>query len=103
MLNRLVKKLKSIFSRNKSIGYSRELYIGNINYQVKPYELRKLFDPYGEIESFKIIRDPNTKRSKGYGFVKFYNQKDAESALKGVNSTVYKGRELCIDYAKDNN
>ncbi len=102
MLNILVKKIKSIFSSSKSDSCQRELYVGNINYQVKPYELRKLFDQYGEIESLKIIRDPKTKRSKGYGFVKFYEEKDAEAALKNVNATLYKGRELCIDYAKEN-
>lgn len=99
MFSRLINKLTSVFK--KSHKSNCELYVGNINYQVKPFELKKLFENYGKVESLKIIRDQKTKRSKGYGFVKFYNPKHAELALKNLNASNYRGRELCIDYANE--
>lgn len=101
MITNIFKKLVNIFKGGSSDNFSRELYVGNINYHVKPYELRKLFEKYGDIESLKIIRDPRTKRSKGYGFVKFYNSNDAQKARKSSNAQVFKGRELCVDYSKN--
>lgn len=99
MFSNIINKLFGLFSKSSSVN--RELYVGNINYQVKPHELRKLFEKYGSIESLKIIRDPRTKRSKGYGFVKFKKQNDAVVALKKTNSMSYRGRELCVDYANE--
>lgn len=100
----ILKLLKGVISRitNKSEHeQNRELYIGNIHYHAKPFELRQLFENHGSVESLKIIRDPRTKRSKGYGFVKFYAQKDADKALKATNGKPFKGRELCVAYSKN--
>jgi RNA recognition motif-containing protein len=112
MIASLFNKLCSIFIRSKSTSLlnpiasnsNQELYIGNIEYRAKPYELRKIFEEYGEIEYLKIIRDAKTKRSKGYGFVKYVNKADAVNLLKansGSQSIVFRGRELKIAFAKD--
>lgn len=95
-----VSLLKKIFNPTKSDTSNRELYVGNIHYHVRPHELRKFFEKYGDIESLKIIRDPRTKRSKGYGFVKFKKSTDAATAQKQTNAFNFKGRELCVDYSK---
>ncbi|MBP9722367.1 MAG: RNA-binding protein [Gammaproteobacteria bacterium] len=109
----LLKKLFNIFKKNPSSNSSsgsmrkntqkecQELYIGNIEYKTKPYELRKFFEEFGEIEYLKIIRDPKTKRSKGYGFVKFVHQNDAAKVINQSNLMVFRGRELKLAYAKD--
>lgn len=103
MIGNFLKPFFNLFKKTtpKSNDSNRELYIGNIHYNAKPYELRKFFEEFGDIESLKIIRDPKTKRSKGYGFVKFYKQADAEKALKYSNTKDFKGRELCVAFSKN--
>ncbi len=104
MIASLFRRLFALFNKKKAKSSGepcQELYIGNIEYHTKPHELRKVFEKFGEIEYLKIIRDPKTKRSKGYGFVKFVNKKDAASALDNKNSLVFRGRELKVAYAKD--
>lgn len=101
MIVTFFKKLFKKLQGKTSDNYNRELYIGNIHYHAKPYELRKLFEEFGNVESLKIIRDPRTKRSKGYGFVKFYTKNEADNALKNSNAKMFKGRELCVAYSKN--
>jgi len=109
MIASLFKKLINIVSRNNNLNKrnststaNRELYVGNIEYRTKTHELRKVFERYGDIESLKIIRDPRTKKSKGYGFVKFYKQNAAQSAVKQQSARYLRGRELKVAYAKEN-
>lgn len=104
MIASIFKRLLSIFkgTGTKKVSDScQELYIGNIEYHTKQHELRKVFEEYGEVEYLKIIRDPRTKRSKGYGFVKFVNQRDAAKILNNQQSIVFRGRELKVAFAKD--
>lgn len=104
MIANFIKKIFNIFKSDLSEKSSNcELYIGNLEYNTKPYELRKLFEQYGQVENLKIIRDPRTKKSKGYGFVKFYNAKAANTAYKYTNSKNFRGRELKIAFAKEKN
>ncbi len=105
MIASLFQRIINIFSqkkqKNAKNNQSPELYIGNIEYKTKPYELRKVFEEFGDIEYLKIIRDPRTKRSKGYGFVKFHSEQDAQKAINNKHSISFRGRELKIAFAKD--
>mgnify|MGYP000187382864 CR=1 FL=1 len=104
MIASLFKRLFALFNNKKAKSSGdpcQELYIGNIEYHTKPHELRKLFEKYGEIEYLKIIRDPKTKRSKGYGFVKFTHKNDASRAVADKAALVFRGRELKLAFAKD--
>ncbi|KAK4391322.1 Cold-inducible RNA-binding protein [Sesamum angolense] len=48
-------------------------------------ELKRLFSPFGLIEEVRLIKDPRTQRPKGFGFVKFASELDAQNALKAMN------------------
>lgn len=102
MIASLFKKIFNKLSGGSS-DLNRELYVGNIEYRTTQQELRDLFSEFGDIESIKIIRDSRTKRSKGYGFIKFYKQLDATNALNNMNFKPFRGRELRIAFAKDAN
>ncbi|MBN1446368.1 MAG: RNA-binding protein, partial [Bacteroidetes bacterium] len=45
------------------------LYVGNLSYQMTDDDLRAAFEAFGEVSSAKVIRDRETGRSKGFGFV----------------------------------
>ncbi|MEO8585421.1 MAG: RNA-binding protein, partial [Acidobacteriota bacterium] len=46
-----------------------KLYVGNLSYSVNDSTLRALFEPFGNIESARVISDRDTGSSKGFGFV----------------------------------
>ncbi|CAL4200535.1 unnamed protein product, partial [Meganyctiphanes norvegica] len=49
----------------------RKLFIGGLSWETKEPKLREYFGKYGEIESINIKTDPNTGRSRGFGFLVF--------------------------------
>ena len=49
------------------------LYVTNLTYTTTEEELSQLFEPYGIVESVRIITDRDTGRSRGFGFVEMPN------------------------------
>ena len=60
------------------------LYIGNLPWRLVEADLLTSFEPYGIIEgSVKVIRDRETNRSKGYGFIEVERGEDAIREMNG--------------------
>ncbi|VDN23329.1 unnamed protein product [Gongylonema pulchrum] len=74
--------------------------VDNISYQTAPQDLRRLFDKYGEIGDIHIPRDRYTKQSKGFGFVRYYNRRDAEYAMDRMDGRWVDGREIRVAMAR---
>jgi RNA recognition motif-containing protein len=73
------------------------LYIGNLPWRLVEADLIKSFEPYGIVEgSVKVIRDRETNRSKGYGFIEV---EKGEEAIKEVNGKEVLGRGLKVSEA----
>ena len=79
---------------------SVNLYVGNLPYRVDEESLRQLFTPYGVVESSKVIKDRQTGKSKGFGFVEMASQPEADAAIKGLNETALDGRNVKVSIAK---
>ena len=45
------------------------IYVANINFKAREEELKELFARYGEVSAVKILKDRETNRSRGFGFV----------------------------------
>ena len=71
-----------------------KLYVGNLEYSTTYDELKSLFSEYGEILSVKIIE------GKGFGFVEFKTQEEADEAKKALNQQEFKGRKIKVDLAR---
>ncbi len=76
------------------------IYVGGLSYDVTEDELRDVFSPYGEISSLSIIKDKFSGKSKGFGFVEISNQEGAEEAIKTLNESEVKGRNIKVNEAK---
>lgn len=77
-----------------------KLYVGNLPYTATQSELEEAFSAYGELEDVRIITDRETGRSRGFGFVTFAAQQDAESALE-MNGQAMGGRNLIVNVARE--
>ena len=77
------------------------LYVSNLSYQTEEKDLEDKFQQFGAIKSIKIIKDANTKKSRGFGFVTFEELKDAEKAIDKLNGTEIEGREIRVEKARD--
>ena len=76
------------------------IYIGNLNYRLRTEELKNVFLPYGEVIGAKIVRDLETKRSKGFGFVEMANEADGVKAIEELNGFELGGRKMIVTMAK---
>ncbi len=77
-----------------------KLYVGNLPYTVTEDELRDLFSQAGEIKEVTLILDRDTRRPKGFGFVEFTNQADAEKAIQMFNDQEIEGRRMTVNMAR---
>jgi len=62
--------------------------------------LQKIFAPYGEIVSCKVVMDHKTGTSKGYGFVKFKREEQAKLAVEKLDQFHIGGKVLKVAYAR---
>lgn len=73
-----------------------KLYIGSLHYNITEEMLKGIFEPFGKIEDIKLIKDPTTNRSQGYGFVTYVNSDDAKKALDQLNGFELAGRPMKV-------
>jgi RNA recognition motif-containing protein len=76
------------------------IYVGNLAYSVTEDELRDVFAAYGEISTVSLITDKFSGQSKGFGFVEMPNNSEADTAIKALNETSLKGRNIKVNQAK---
>jgi RNA recognition motif-containing protein len=76
------------------------IYVGNLSYEVTEDDLREAFSRFGQVASANVIKDRETGRSKGFGFIEMPNQQEAQAAIAGLNGQELKGRPLNVNEAR---
>ncbi len=79
---------------------SKRIYAGNLPWSVTKAKLEELFSLYGEIEDAIVISDKHTGRSRGFGFVTYKNEPDADKAIKEMSEKEVEGRNLVVKEAR---
>ncbi|RJO71860.1 MAG: RNA-binding protein [Myxococcales bacterium] len=77
-----------------------KLYVGGLSWNTDNAGLERAFAPFGQIEEAKVITDRETGRSRGFGFVTFANQADAEKAL-AMDGKDLDGRTIKVSVAQE--
>ncbi|KAJ9539754.1 hypothetical protein OSB04_026260 [Centaurea solstitialis] len=75
------------------------LYIGYLPPMLDDDTLIRLFSPFGEIVMAKVIKDKITGLSKGYGFVKYSDVQQANTAIASMNGHNLDGRTIAVRVA----
>jgi RNA recognition motif-containing protein len=89
-----------LLSSKVVIVMSKRLFVGGIPYSVTEPQLQELFSQAGNVVSCRIITDRYSGRSKGFGFVEFENEKEAEEAVKLFNDYEMDGRKIAVNVAR---
>ena len=77
-----------------------KLYVGNLGYGIGDSDLEKLFTTYGSVRSAQVIKDRDTGRSKGFGFVEMGSDQEAQAAISALNGKEIDGRTLAVNEAR---
>jgi RNA recognition motif-containing protein len=76
------------------------IYVGNLPYDIGEDELRDVFSQFGEVSKVNIIMDKFSGQPKGFGFVEMPNNSEADEAIKALNESALKGRNIKVNQAK---
>ncbi|PWN71241.1 RNA-binding protein [Chryseobacterium phosphatilyticum] len=75
------------------------IFVSNINYATKEYELHDLFAEFGDVASAKIVTDRETGRSRGFGFIEMGDE-EGQQAIEALNQKEFNGKALNVSEAK---
>ena len=76
------------------------IFIGNLSYNVIEGDLHQAFEAFGQVASATVIKDQQSGRSKGFGFVEMPGQTEAQSAIEALNGQALKGRTITANEAR---
>lgn len=79
---------------------SKKLFVGNISWSMTDEDLKNTFTSFGEVEEAIVIKDKFTQRSKGFGFVTFTNDADADKAISELHEKEVAGRNIIVNEAR---
>ena len=73
------------------------IYVGNLSWSMSEEDLRSLFEQYGTVSSVKIVKDRETGRSRGFGFVDMPDDNEGQAALTNLYDTEVQGRKIIVN------
>ena len=76
---------------------SKILYIGNLFFEVTAPQLEAEFAKFGEVTNSRVVTD-DRGLSKGFGYVEFINQQQADAAREALDQKVFQGRRISVQY-----
>ena len=76
------------------------IFVGNLAFGSTDQDIRELFEPYGVVDTIRIITDRDTGQSRGFGFVEMPDTRAAQAAIQGLQGKALGGRTLNVNEAK---
>lgn len=77
-----------------------KLFVGSLAWTTDDQSLQAAFAPYGTVVSASVIKDRESGRSKGFGFVEFETAEEGKAAIEALNNTELDGRTIVVNEAR---
>jgi RNA recognition motif-containing protein len=72
------------------------IFVARLNFKTRREDLEAAFAKFGQVASAKIVKDRETGRSKGFGFVEMPNDEEGNRAIAALNETELDGRTIVV-------
>lgn len=98
-------KMQNNKSKEMKLGYFQKegnaatIYIGNLKFDKTEYQIKEIFEKYGQVKYVKVVTDNKTGKSKGIAFIQMPNKLEAKKAIKELNGKVIDGRTVKVSVA----
>lgn len=79
---------------------AKRLFVGSLPYSATSAQLEELFSQAGKITSLNLITDKYSGQSKGFAFVEFTTDAEADEAIKKFNNFELDGRKMVVNEAR---
>ncbi|MAZ48524.1 MAG: RNA-binding protein [Halobacteriovoraceae bacterium] len=80
-----------------------KIYVGNLSFETENSDLESLFSAHGEVKTANVVRDKESGRARGFGFVEMSQASHADSAIESLNQSQFMGRNIVVNMAKERN
>ena len=77
-----------------------KLFVGGLPFSTTDDELKELFAAHGTVASATVVRDRDSGRSKGFGFVEYESDEEGKAAQSALNGKDVGGRTISVDMAR---
>ena len=81
-------------------GETATLYVGNLPYRANEDAVRELFQKFGVVVNVRLMKDRQTGRRRGFGFVELSDDNEANTAISEMHETDIEGRKLVVNEAR---
>jgi len=78
---------------------ANKIYVGNLSWNTTDETLRSAFSGFGNVLDCIVMKEPQTGRSRGFGFVTYGTQAEADAAIQSMNDQELDGRRLRVNVA----
>ncbi|KAG2468810.1 TIA1 protein, partial [Polypterus senegalus] len=86
-------------SQKKDTSNHFHVFVGDLSPEITTEDIKAAFAPFGRISDARVVKDMTTGKSKGYGFVSFFNKWDAENAIQQMGGQWLGGRQIRTNWA----
>lgn len=77
-----------------------KLFVGGLPWAVDDAQMEEVFAPYGEVTSARVVTDKFTGKSRGFGFVEYATDEQAQAAIDALNESELDGRTIHVNVAR---
>jgi len=78
-----------------------KLFIRSLSWNTDDVSLRRGFEQFGNVTDAVVVKDRETGRSRGFGFVTFDDETSANAAIDAMNDNEFEGRRIVVVVAED--
>lgn len=79
---------------------AKKLFVGSLPWGVDDAQLQQIFSQAGTVVSAQVVKDRDTGRSRGFGFVEMSTDEEADNAVKNLNGSDIDGRKIVVNIAR---
>ena len=76
------------------------IYVGNLSFEATETDVENAFSEFGDVKSVSIVKDRDTGRSRGFGFVEMHDKESGQKAIEGLNEQQIAGRPVTVNEAR---
>ena len=80
---------------------SKKLFVGGLSWSIRDEALKEAFSNHGDVTEAIVILERGTNRSRGFGFVTFATEEEAQTAMEFMNGQELDGRAIHVSIAEE--
>ena len=78
----------------------KNIFVGNLSYNVSENAIRSLFEEYGAVNRVSVVTDRDTGQQKGFAFVEMSVDAEGDRAIESLSGREMNGRSLTVNEAR---